>query len=174
MASPVAAVREGKPKVFLSYARADDEPFVGRLQADLIRAGVEVWWDRTAMESRGRTFLQGNPRRDRGCRPCHSGGRASAISSQYVRYEWDHALLFAKGIVPILRLGTYELLPEELPGENAEGLARTDLTKLPRFSSGTPIPRRASPNSSRSYTSQWRLSAPARRERPAVSQSGSR
>ena len=98
----------------------------------------------------------------------------AAISWQYVRYEWDHALLFAKGIVPILRLGTYELLPEELPGENAEGLARTDLTKLPRFSSGTPIPRRASPNSSRSYTSQWRLSAPARRERPAVSQSGSR
>jgi hypothetical protein len=64
----------------------------------------------------------------------------AAISSQYVRYEWDHALLFAKGIVPILRLGTYELLPSELLGENAEGLAAVDFAKLhcPDFRAARP------------------------------------
>ena len=49
---------EAQPSVFLSYARADDEPFVERLHGDLIHAGIEDWWDRAAMESRGRTFLQ--------------------------------------------------------------------------------------------------------------------
>ena len=49
---------EAQRSVFLSYARADDEPFVERLYGDLIQAGIEVWWDRAAMESRGRTFLQ--------------------------------------------------------------------------------------------------------------------
>src|SRR5262245_25892908 len=44
--------------VFISYARNPDEEFVTRLQADLIGAGVRVWWDRQAMESRGRSFLQ--------------------------------------------------------------------------------------------------------------------
>jgi DnaJ-domain-containing protein 1 len=45
-------------KIFLSYARADDEPFVKQLYQDLTKKGIDVWWDRKAMESRGRTFLQ--------------------------------------------------------------------------------------------------------------------
>ena len=45
-------------KLFISYARADDEPFVRRLYQDLTEFGYDVWWDREAMESRGRTFLQ--------------------------------------------------------------------------------------------------------------------
>ena len=45
--------------VFISYARADDEDFVRRLQQDLTtKHHINVWWDREAMESRGRTFLQ--------------------------------------------------------------------------------------------------------------------
>jgi len=44
--------------VFISYARADDEDFVRRLYQDLTKHGIGVWWDREAMESRGRTFLQ--------------------------------------------------------------------------------------------------------------------
>lgn len=40
--------------VFISYGRADDESFAKRLAHDLPR----VWWDREAMENRGRTFLQ--------------------------------------------------------------------------------------------------------------------
>jgi TIR domain-containing protein len=42
--------------VFISYARADDEPFVKQLYQDLKEHGIDVWWDRQAMESRGLTF----------------------------------------------------------------------------------------------------------------------
>jgi hypothetical protein len=121
---------ETKPKVFLSYARADDEPFVEQLHSDLIHSGVEVWWDRAVMESRGRTFLQEIRDAIEGVARVIAVVGPKAISSEYVRYEWDHALLFAKGIVPILRLGTYELVPLELLGENAEGLAAVDFAKL--------------------------------------------
>jgi hypothetical protein len=129
-----------KPSVFLSYARADDEPFVELLHRDLIEAGIEVWWDRAAMESRGRTFLQEIRDAIEGVDRVVAVVGPAAISSQYVRYEWDHALLFAKGIVPILRLGTYEVLPPELLGENAEGLAAVDFAKLhcPDFRVGRP------------------------------------
>src|SRR5262245_40299908 len=44
--------------IFISYARADDEVFVKRLYADLVKRGFRVWWDRQTMESRGRSFLQ--------------------------------------------------------------------------------------------------------------------
>jgi hypothetical protein len=126
----MASLAEAKPKIFLSYARADDEAFIQRLQSDLIRAGVEVWWDRAVMESRGRTFLQEIRDAIEGVDRIIAVVGPKAISSEYVRYEWDHALLFAKGIVPILRLGTYELVPLELLGENAEGLAAVDFAKL--------------------------------------------
>jgi hypothetical protein len=43
---------------FISYARADDEEFVMQLYRDLVAAGIDVWWDREAMENRGRTFPQ--------------------------------------------------------------------------------------------------------------------
>jgi TIR domain len=125
-----APIEAAKPKVFLSYARADDEAFVERLHRDLIEGGVEVWWDRAAMESRGRTFLQEIRDAIEGVDRVVAIVGPTAISSQYVRYECEHALLFAKGIVPILRLGIHELLPEELLGENAEGLAALDFAKL--------------------------------------------
>ena len=59
------------------------------------------------MPSRGRTFLQ--EIRD----AIESVDRViavigpAAVRSDYVRYEWDHALLFAKGLLPILRLGDH-------------------------------------------------------------------
>ncbi len=40
-------------KLFLSYARSDDEPFVKRLYEDLKKAGFDVWWDRVSMPNRG-------------------------------------------------------------------------------------------------------------------------
>ncbi len=49
---------DSKPRLFISYARADDEPFVKRLYDDLIRHGFAVWWDRVSMPSRALTFLQ--------------------------------------------------------------------------------------------------------------------
>jgi len=45
-------------RVFLSYARGDDEPFVKRLYADLKKAGFTVWFDRESLMSRGLTFHQ--------------------------------------------------------------------------------------------------------------------
>jgi len=36
-------------RLFLSYARDDDEPFVRRLYDDLIKAGFDVWFDRLSM-----------------------------------------------------------------------------------------------------------------------------
>ena len=101
MPSSAAPPGERKPSVFLSYARADDERFVERLHGDLIHAGIEVWWDRAAMESRARTFLQEIRDAIEGVDRVVAVVGPAAISSQYVLYEWDHALLFAEGIVPI-------------------------------------------------------------------------
>ena len=49
---------DGEPfwDVFLSYARKDDKDFIERLRDDLVAHGKSVWWDREAMESRGRGF----------------------------------------------------------------------------------------------------------------------
>lgn len=45
-------------RVFLSYARDDDEAFVRRLYEDLIAHGFDVWFDRESMPSRQLTFHQ--------------------------------------------------------------------------------------------------------------------
>ena len=100
--------------VFISYSRADDEPFVQRLYADLIASGINVWWDRRAMESRGRTFLQEIRDAIENCDRLIAVIGPNASASEYVRYEWEYALLFAKGIVPILRQGGYEDLPSSV------------------------------------------------------------
>jgi hypothetical protein len=66
------------------------------------------------MESRGRTFLQ--EIRD----AIESSERVivvigpEAVNSDYCRSEWEHALLFGKGVLPILRLGSYDIVPTEL------------------------------------------------------------
>jgi len=101
-------------QVFLSYSRHDDEPFVEQLYQDLKNKGIKVWWDRKTMESRGRTFLQ--ELRD----AIEASDRLiaivgpNAVTSDYVKVEWEHALLFAKGVIPILRMGDYNLIPSEL------------------------------------------------------------
>src|SRR5262245_40080382 len=46
------------PRLFLSYARGDDEPFVERLFGALRNRGFDVWWDRACMPSRRLTFHQ--------------------------------------------------------------------------------------------------------------------
>lgn len=105
---------EKSPSLFISYAREDDEPFVEKLYKDLIARGFAVWWDRTAMKNRGRTFLQ--EIRD----AIEESDRLiavigpKAIKSDTVQFEWEHALLFSKGVVPILRIGGHDLLPEEI------------------------------------------------------------
>ncbi len=93
--------------IFISYARGDDEPFVKQLYQDLKQHGIDVWWDRQAMESRGLTFLQEIRDAIEGSNRVIAVIGPHALTSEYVRAEWEHALLFSKGIVPILRQGEY-------------------------------------------------------------------
>jgi WD40 repeat protein len=106
--------------VFISYARNPDEAFVARLYADLLQAGVRVWWDRQAMESRGRSFLQ--ELRD----GIESSERLlfvvgpGSLASSYCRAELTHGLLFAKAALPLLRDGDFARLPSEF--NNLDGV----------------------------------------------------
>ena len=103
-----------QPRVFISYARSDDEPFVKQLYHDLVAAGHRVWWDRVSMPSRALTFLQ--EIRD----AIDEAGRVllvvgpGAIKSAYVTAEWRYALEACLGVLPVLRIGEYNLLPDEI------------------------------------------------------------
>jgi len=103
-------------QVFISYGRADDELFVSRLRSDLDAAGIAVWWDREAMESRGLTFLQeikdaiAAPGLDRVVLIAGT----HALASRYVEDEWRWALEQCKVVVPVLRDGDHGVLPKEL------------------------------------------------------------
>ncbi|MGE5399977.1 MAG: NB-ARC domain-containing protein, partial [Ignavibacteriales bacterium] len=101
-------------QVFLSYSRHDDEPFVKQLYEDLTKNGIDVWWDRKTMESRGRTFLQELRDAIEASDRLIAVVGPNAVISDYVKVEWEHALLFAKGVVPILRMGDHNLVPPEL------------------------------------------------------------
>jgi WD40 repeat protein len=105
---------ETNPYVFISYARADDEPFVERLYHDLEVRGIRVWWDRQSMSTRGLTFLDEIQRAIESVDRVIAVVGPNAARSDYVLYEWDYALLFGKAVVPILRLGDYTSIPGNL------------------------------------------------------------
>jgi WD40 repeat protein len=101
--------------LFLSYARSDDEPFVRRLYGDLTAAGFDVWFDRVSMPSRNLTFHEeirdAIAARERLLLVIGPG----AVASEYVRQEWQFAWFTAEKLVaPILRMGDYPLVPDEL------------------------------------------------------------
>jgi hypothetical protein len=108
------------PKVFLSYARSDDDglqpdSLVRRLYEDLtVRGGLDVWWDRASMPSRALTFL------DEIKREIEARGRVllmvgpGALGSDYVREEWQYALSLCKPVIPALLVDDYALLPPGL------------------------------------------------------------
>ena len=103
-----------KEKLFLSYGRDDDEPFVRRLYDDLVKKGFEVWLDSENMPNRGLTFLKEiRDEIDKSDRFILVVG-PKALASDYVRSEWQHALIFAKAVVPVLRIGEYDTIPKEL------------------------------------------------------------
>lgn len=108
--------------VFLSYARADDEPFVERLRAELTDAGIDVWWDRLAMESRGRTFLQEIADAVVAADRVVLIVGPAAMKSSYVTAEWMMALEHCRPVVPVLRLGTFEDIPAPLIHNHAVDL----------------------------------------------------
>jgi WD40 repeat protein len=105
---------ESTCRVFLSYARGDDEPFVARLHADLTGAGFDVWWDRVSLPSRQLTFHQeikdAIRQRDR---LVYVAGPKAALSD-YVCEEWQFAIACDKPVIPILRVGNYDAVPASL------------------------------------------------------------
>lgn len=67
------------------------------------------------MESRGRVFLQEiRDEISRSDRVLLVVGPA-AINSPYVRAEWEHAVLFSKAVIPLLRIGESNDIPAEIP-----------------------------------------------------------
>ena len=102
-------------RIFISYARADDEDFVKQLYKDLIEGGFDIWWDRKAMNSRGLTFLQEIRDAIEGSDRLIAVIGPNAVKSDYVKAEWEHGLLFAKAVIPILRLGDFDLIPKGIP-----------------------------------------------------------
>ena len=102
------------PRIFLSYARGDDEPYTRSVYERLLAEGFDAWFDREDMPSRALTFLQ--EIRD----AVRSRDRLlvvlgpAAVLSDYVRAEWQAALVDGKVVTPVLRLGDYDLVPPEL------------------------------------------------------------
>ena len=103
-----------KKHIFLSYAHEDDIDFTERLYEDLTRHGFGLWWDQVDMPGRGLTFLQ--EIRD----AINESDRLllvigpKALTSDYVVSEWRHALNYGKLINPIMRIGDFNLIPDEL------------------------------------------------------------
>ena len=124
--------QEAKPgRVFLSYARGDDEPFVRRLYDDLTKAGFDVWFDRVSMPARQLTFLQEIRDAIMACERLVLVVGAKALTSDYVTQEWQFAYFAAnKCVNPIIRLDGkdaddgpvdgYSLIPEDLKLLHAE------------------------------------------------------
>jgi len=77
--------------IFISYARADDGPFVEQLHDDLTEHGFDIWWDRQTMQSRGLTFLQELRDAIEGSDRLIAVIGPNAVKSDYVRAEWEHA-----------------------------------------------------------------------------------
>jgi tetratricopeptide (TPR) repeat protein len=107
-------------KLFLSYAREDDEPFVAELHERLTDAGFDVWYDRVSLPSRGLTFLQEIRDAIDAVDKIVVALGPDAVSSDYVRAEWQYALAVRKVVVPVLRKGTHDLLPAELMNLHCE------------------------------------------------------
>lgn len=108
-------------KIFLSYARNDDEPFVRRLHDDLTTAGFTVWFDRVSMPTRNLTFHQEIRDAISDCDRLLLIVGPEAAASEYVRQEWQFAYFEAdKVVAPILRRGDYPLAVEELKSLHCE------------------------------------------------------
>jgi tetratricopeptide (TPR) repeat protein len=112
--------------VFLSYARADDDPayddptksFVRRLYDALTAAGLRAWWDRKALPSRSTPFPTEIERAIHDCPRFLLVVAPGAVASEWVQAELHCAQTLCKAITPILRAGDYDLLPASLSDIN--------------------------------------------------------
>jgi hypothetical protein len=97
--------KEGFDRIFLSYARGDDEPYVRRLHRDLTQAGFDVWFDRVSMPSRSLTFHQEIRDAIAARERLILVVGPKALTSDYVTQEWQFAYYAAnKCVNPIVRL----------------------------------------------------------------------
>lgn len=98
--------------VFISYARADDAEFVDRLRTDLQAGGLHVWWDESAMESRGAGFLHELQDAIRSADRVVLVTGPAAGRSDYVEAEWRFALDEAcTAVTPVFRSGGVDEAP---------------------------------------------------------------
>jgi WD40 repeat protein len=116
---------KGPTKLFLSYARGDDEAFVHNLYSGLANAGFEVWFDRVSMPSRQLTFLQEVRDAVARCERVVLVIGPRARTSDYVTQEWRFGLELGKAINPVVRLNSenqdgFDLIPEEMKLLHAE------------------------------------------------------
>ena len=85
-----------------------------RLHGDLLEQGFDVWFDRVDLPSRQLTLHQEIKDAIRGRdRLLHVAG-PSAAASEYVREEWLFAVALDKPVIPILRVGDFDVVPETL------------------------------------------------------------
>ncbi len=109
-------MENGNRKLFLSYAWKDDQPFVKRLYADLIRYGYDPWMDVENMSSRGRALPQEVIDSLSVCgRLIPIIGRGW-LASPACQAERAYALSIGKVISPVLRddVITFADLPQDL------------------------------------------------------------
>jgi WD40 repeat protein len=121
-----------KTRIFLSYARDDDERFVWRLYEGLKSAGLEdLWFDQVSMPSRQLTFLQEIRDAVNDCDRLILVIGPNAVTSDYVTQEWRFAYFNAiRCVNPVVRLDgldsagkkidAYSLIPEDLRLFHAE------------------------------------------------------
>jgi WD40 repeat protein len=101
-------------RVFVSYARSDDEQFAILLARELRAAGTTVWLDRDAMPSRGRTFRQEIREAIAGIDRLVLVVGPAATESPQVTAEWQQALESCKVVIPVLRVGGASYVPAAL------------------------------------------------------------
>jgi hypothetical protein len=113
--------RPSLPRLFLSYARSDDEPFVRRLYDDLTARGFTVWFDRESMPNRGLAFTREIEKAIAECDRLLLIVGPAALKSDYVAREWGFADQVGKAISPLIRIGTFTEVPSELRLLDARG-----------------------------------------------------
>jgi hypothetical protein len=114
--------REKLPRLFISYAHADDPAFVERLVGDLFRVGFEVWWDRTHLPSRGVALSQ----ELRDAILTQADRLLAVVGSEWakkartegtnIHLEWHTARDACKVINLLFRGGSPDMLPEDWRG----------------------------------------------------------
>jgi len=115
-----------RTSVFLSYARGDDEAFVGRVHAFLSKRGFDVWWDKPSMPARGLPFPEEIREAIHKCDRVVVVIGPRALRSDYVRAEWQASLSERKPVVTVLRrvpdgvTDPHSCLPPELRMFHAE------------------------------------------------------